>query len=137
MTHRRLWIAAAIIALVVIGSFILFVPHVREVAQAPTLDTPAQPVPPVTLKDVFKKGVHTISGAVETPNACATLVAEATSTVSASGENRIQIVLKIFPDMGVCLQLPAIKNFSTTIAAPAHTPITVMVNGAAATTTVL
>lgn len=138
MSHRRLWISAAIITAIVVSGFILFVPHAKDVAQAPTATNTAPTIPPITIKDVFKKGVHTISGAIETPNACSTVTAMASTTLDTAGITRIQLHLTITPDEDdVCLQLPAIKNFSTTITAPAGAAITATVNGTAATTTIL
>lgn len=126
--QARLWIAAAIIALLVVTGFALSVPHTRDIQEAPTASAPAS-VPLVTLRDTFKKGVHTITGSLPVPNACIAVSAEATSTAEG-----ILIDISAPSDEGVCLQLPTTVSFQTTLAAPAHLPFTVRVNGSVATT---
>ena len=61
MNHKRLWIAAAIIALVIVGGFVLSVPHTRDIGHPAAAQTAAASVPAVTLHDVYTKGVHTIT----------------------------------------------------------------------------
>ena len=129
----RLWTAAAIIAAVVIGSFILSVPRATDVARAPGLST-ATTTPAVTLRDTYRKGVHTIAGTVTAPNACGHASAESTL---ASSTNSIMVAISLAVDDGVCLQLSTPISFSTTVTAPAHLPLTATVNGAVASTTVL
>ena len=79
MKHMRLGTAAGIIALVILFGFVLSVPRAREVAEAPQIQTEAE-VPTVSLRDTFKKGVHTISGSIEAQNACMTASAQASVT---------------------------------------------------------
>jgi len=134
MSHTRLWIAATIIAFLIVVSFVFSVPHTRDVVResAPQSVTT---VPLVTLRDVFKKGLHTITGSVEAPNACSIVTAQANLQGDASSTQSIQIALSMPVDTNVCLQLPTRMNFSTTITAPAQIPITATVNGLVATTT--
>lgn len=129
ISPKRLWIAAAIIALIVIGGFVLSVPHTRDVP-APTIQTVAPSVPPVTMRDSYKKGTHTITGSLLAPDACIAASAQAVL----QGQS-ILIQISMPSDTGVCLQIPTRVNFSTTIAAPAQLPLTVTVNGSLATTT--
>jgi hypothetical protein len=136
MNHTRLWAAAVIIALIVVISFMLSVPHTRDVVGTPT-NTLAESVPSITLHDVFKKGLHTITGSLEAPNACTTVTASAVFLNNSSSTERILIKLSVPEDSGVCLQLPTQVKFSTTISAPANLPISATVNGIEATTTVL
>jgi len=137
MSHTRLWIAAAIIAFVVIIGFVLSVPHTRDVTEmSQTLLAPA--IPEVTVHDSYKKGVHTISGEVLIPNACASINAEATITTNsdASSTPKILVALTMTDDGGVCLQLPTQAPFKTTVSTTtARLPLVVTVNGAVATTT--
>ncbi|MDE2021731.1 MAG: hypothetical protein KGI71_02295 [Patescibacteria group bacterium] len=134
MNHTRLWIAAAIIAIVIVAGFVLSVPHTREVAQTPA-PQPVAAVPSVTLHDVFKKGIHTITGSLEAPDACTIVTATTSLEGDASSTQDILLAVSMPPDTGVCLQLPTRMDFSTTAAAPALTPITVTVNGVVASTT--
>lgn len=134
MSHRRLWVAAAIIALVIIVGFVLSVPHTRDVFRAPAPPV-VTTVPPVTLHDVYKKGVHTITGSLMAPNACTVVTASARLQGDASSTERIEVTLSTSNDTGVCLELPTLIRFSTTITAPAHLPLTATVNDSVASTT--
>lgn len=129
MKHSRLWIAAAIIALVVITEFVLSVPHTRDVAQTLTSNIASTSVPLVTLRDVFKKGTHTISGSLSAPNACTTV-----SVQAASSTEGILVEISMPTDVDICLQLPTLLTFQTTLAAPAELPFIVTVNGSVAST---
>lgn len=134
MSHTRLWIAAAIIASVIIVSFLLLVPHTRDIAA--TTPPPVSPTTPsVILHDAFKKGVHTITGSVEAPNACAVVTAQASLESGVARAESIRVALSLENAAGVCLQVPTRVSFSTTFAAPAHLPLTATVNGLAASTT--
>jgi len=134
MSHKRLWMSASIIAVVIIVGFVLSVPHTSEV---PRTDLPETivPVPTVTLHDSFKKSLHTITGSLMAPNACTTVTASATVIGSASSTQSILVSISMPEDTGVCLQLPTRITFSTTIVAPAQLPLTATVNGSVATTT--
>ncbi len=134
MSHTRLWIAATIIAFLIVVSFVFSVPHTRDIVREPAPPS-ATTVPLVTLRDAFKKGLHTIIGSVEAPNACTIVTAQANLQGDASSTQSIQVALSMPVDTNVCLQLPTHMNFSTTITAPAQIPITATVNGSAATTT--
>ncbi len=135
MKYSRLWPAATIIALIVIVGFVVSVPRTRDVDTA-SPSGEAVGIPTVSLRDSFKKGVHTITGSFEAPNACATVTAQAAFVPEASGEGSIVVALSVPEDSGVCLQVPTRVNFTTTVSAPARLPITATVNGAPATTTV-
>ena len=134
MSHTRLWIAATIIAFLVVVSFVFSVPHTRDVIREPAPQS-ATTVPLVTLHDGFKKGLHTITGSVEAPNACTIVTAQANLQGDASSTQSIQVALSMPIDANVCLQMPTRMDFSTTVTAPAQIPITATVNGSAATTT--
>lgn len=138
MKHMRLGIAAAIIAFIILAGFVLSVPHTRDVIQAPKKDSVmASSTPLVTLRDAFKKGLHTITGSVEAPDACATITASSTLVGDASSTESIRVDISLPVDAGICLQLPTPANFRVTIAAPEHAPLTATVNGVTASTTVL
>ncbi len=134
MSHMRLWVAGGIIACVVIVGFILLVPRARDGGQSATVAALSSSTPAVSLHDVFKKGIHTITGSVVTPNACSAVSAEAVRTGEASSST-ITVALTLTPSEGVCLQVPTTVKFSTTVTAPANLPIIASVNGAVATTT--
>lgn len=130
MHQRRLWIAAGIIALIILAGFTLYVPHTRDSGTPQTLEAAVEVVPPVTVHDSYKKGVHTITGSLEVVDACVGVTAAAITT-----DSGISLSISTDTDTGVCLQLPTRATFSTTITAPANAPITVTVNGVQATTT--
>ena len=140
MNYRRLWVAAAIIAFIIIAGFVFSVPHTRDAARVPVSES-VSVVPLVTLHDAFKKGVHTITGSLLAPNAGTTVTAraalqgDASSTESLPAQAGIRVALSMPSDAGVCLELPTRVNFSATIAAPARLPLTATVNGFAASTT--
>lgn len=134
MSHKRLLTAGAIIALVVIAGFVISVPHTRDLGIKPAAaEDPI--VPPVTLHDYYKKGVHTISGSIEVPNACTPVSVTATLSGSASSTQSILIAISSQNDSGICLQVPTRVLFKTMLTAPAALPIRATVNGAVATTT--
>ncbi len=135
MNHMRLGAAAAIIATAVLVIFVLSVPHTRDIAniQKETV----QPVTPsVSLHDSFKKGLHTITGSIEVPNACTTVAASAALLNASSSAESIQVIITMPVDTGICLQMPSSLSFRTTVAAPEHLPLTATVNGVVASTTV-
>jgi hypothetical protein len=134
MNQPRLWITASIIGVIVLIGFVLSVPHTHDVGGTPA-PTAATSVPNVTVHDVFKKNVHTITGSIQAPDACTTVTANATLNGNASSTQSILIVISMPPDAGICLNLPTAVPFSTTITAPANLPITASVNGVTASTT--
>ncbi|MFA5942136.1 MAG: hypothetical protein WC798_00470 [Candidatus Paceibacterota bacterium] len=133
MSHTRLWIAAAIIVFFLIVSFVFSVPRTGDVAQAPLSRAEVTHTPSVALRDSFKKGVHTITGSLEAPNACTSVGAEA-SLAGEGSESGILVALTLVDDGGVCLQVPTRATFSATISAPVDLPIFATVNGSIATT---
>lgn len=133
MNQRRFWIAAGILAAIIIGGFVLSVPHTTELKEAaPT--APAASIPEVPLRDAYKKGVHTITGSLTAADACAQLSAAA-SLSGASTSPSILVALSLTDQPGVCLELPTPMPFKVTLAAPANVPIAVTVNGQTASTT--
>jgi len=135
MNRMRLWISAAIIAFVILVAFALSVPHTRDLGPESASIAPAATVPTVALRDAFKNGTHTITGSVETPDACTTVSASASVSGSASNTEGILVALILESDPGVCLQVPTRADFKTTVSAPAALPITATVNGSIASTT--
>jgi len=130
----RLWASAGIIATVILIAFALSVPHTRDVA-VKLLPTVAPIVPTVTLHDAFKKGLHTILGSIKAPNACTPVSASASLVGNASSTQSILVAISMQSDSGICLQVPTLVNFKTTVSAPANLPITATVNGSLASTT--
>lgn len=137
MNHMRLWAAAAIIALIVIVGFWLSVPHTRDVHEVRDNLAVEESIPEVTLRDVYKKGVHTVTGSIMAPNACSTISSSAMLQDDASGAQNILVTVALENGVGVCLELPTRETFQVTVAAPAHLPFTATVNGVLATTTAL
>ncbi len=135
-SRMRFWIAAAIIAAIIVGGFAISVPHTQDVPHelAPAL-VPAQAAPTVTLRDSYKKGVHTITGAVTAPNPCTTLSANTALEGEASTTRRIVVAIALLSDAGICLERPTKLEYAATVEAPADLPIVVTVDGAEATTT--
>jgi hypothetical protein len=133
MMHTRLWIVSAIIAAIILILFVLSVPHTRDIPQPAPLAEATAPAPEVTLRDVFKKGTHTITGSVQAPTPCTTLSAEASLAGDASSTSAIVIAITMPKDTGICIQQIADLPFSVTVEAPEGVPVQVSVNGAAAT----
>lgn len=131
MSHSRLWVLATIIALAIILGFFVSVPHTQDVAKAPA-EIEIQTSPAVSITDSFKKGVHTITGSLIVPNACTAVTARAAQVDSASSTSDILVELSFPEDAGICLQLQTRATFSVKVDAPARLPISVTVNGVAA-----
>src|SRR3989344_1077860 len=129
MNRMRLWVSSAIIVAVILITFALSVPHTRDVKVAVNMQQETENVPSVTLRDLFKKGIHTISGSVEAPNACASVSASATLVGDVSNSQSISVAISIQFDSGVCLQVPTRTSFQTTVSAPVGLPISATVNG--------
>jgi len=137
MNHTRLWVSASIIALVVILGFALSVPHTRDVAKTAKTLSMAPTTSPVALRDVFKKGTHTITGSLMAPDACSTASSQASLQGDASSTQSILVEIFLPEISGVCLQLPTKTSFQTILTAPANLPLFVTVNGITATTSTL
>lgn len=137
MSHKRLFVVATIIACIIIASFVLSVPHTRDIPAEQSALSTVPVVPAVTLRDVYKKGVHTITGSVEAPDACTLVSAQASLIGDASSTQSILVEVSLSEDSGVCLERTTTMRFGATLAAPAGLPITATVNGAQATTTIL
>lgn len=137
MNQKRLWLAALIIAFVIIISFVLTVPHTRDLPKALEPEKAVAVVSSVTLHDVYKKRMHTITGSLVAPDACTSVTAQASMVGNASGTQSISVAITMPASTGVCLELPTKTSFSTRIAAPAGLPLSATVNGAVATATVL
>ena len=136
MIRSRFATAALILALLLAIGFVLSVPHTRDVPGQKAVGTREAAAPlQVTLRDSFKKGMHTLSGSVMAPNACSSVAAAVSLMGEASSSQAIAIALTIPEEVGVCLELPTPLAFSTTLVAPANLPITVTVNGGEASTT--
>lgn len=137
MTHTRLWIAATIIAVIILASFVLSVPHTRDVPLPQTAADAAAEAPVVTLHDAYRKGAHTLSGSIEAPNPCTSLDVTATLQGTASSSEAILVSFSMPKDTGVCVQQAVNLPFSVTISAPDDLPISATVNGVPATVKIL
>lgn len=135
MFHKRLWSAAAIIAVVVFIGFVLSVPHTKELPTEKLASDAQTNVPEITLSDSFRKGVHSFTGSVLAPDACTQVQVAASLEGDASSSQRILIALAMPEASGVCLQVPTRVPFNATLAAPQGLPISLTLNGVLATTT--
>lgn len=134
MNQKHLWIATLIITLGIGTAFLLSVPHTtRDVT--PTSETlVSTELPLVAFRDSVRQGLHTISGWYLGPTACTTVTATST-LVHDLDAGRIVVMLSAPLDTQVCLRVPTKIQFSTTLAAPAALPVSIVVNGIAASTT--
>lgn len=88
--------------------------------------------PKVTVQDVYKKGVHTLTGSLEADNACASVSSEAFHERGDERESHIRVAITLVHHEGTCLQLPTRMRFTTSLTAPAKLPIVATVNGSPA-----
>lgn len=133
MKYSRLWVLSAIVAVIILIGFVFSVPHTRDNGTL-AIESVATDIPVVTLRDSFKKGVHTITGSLQAPNACSVVAAEASLSDETSDTSGILVVLSVSEDSDICLQVPTRVSFTTAISAPARVPIVVTVDGTPATT---
>lgn len=133
MTHTRLWIVATIIAGIILAAFALSVPRAKDGSLPPKVEEVQESIPAVTVRDVLRKGVHTITGSLLAPTACTTVMAIA----SLVKEEYILVSIEMPKDSGVCLEEETTLSFSTTLATPNTLPIKTTVNGKEASTTEL
>ncbi|VAW32632.1 hypothetical protein MNBD_CPR01-290 [hydrothermal vent metagenome] len=82
----------------------------------------------VSLKDIYHRGIHTITGAVVTPTPCYTVDAE-TKMVPSTTPPVIRLDLSIPPDTGRCLQLSATTTFSVKQKAKKDARLSTYING--------
>ena len=136
MTRRtRFRAASVIIACVVLAGFLFMTPHAREVVRTEA-PKPAEPAQVVALRDAYRKGVHSISGTLDVPDACATVSASAETAGTASSTETIIVALVVPTTEGVCLQVPSLAAFAVKVSAPAGARVSsVTVNGRTASTT--
>jgi len=130
----RLWVAATIIACVVAIGFFLSAPRTSDRAENTVPSVALESIPEVAMRDVYKKGTHTITGSLLAPNVCTVASAVATLQGAATSTESILVEVSMPVDEGVCLQVPTRVVFQTTIAAPDDLPLVVTVNGSPATT---
>ncbi len=129
LTNRtHILTAAILIALAIIVGFALSVPHTRDAGRTPMPAVSTTSSTTITLHDAYKKGVHTLTGSVTAPDACAT--ASATAETAGTSSSSILLAIDMPADAGVCLELPTPISFSTTVTAPAGASVTATVNGA-------
>ncbi|HQU07837.1 MAG: hypothetical protein B7X04_01135 [Parcubacteria group bacterium 21-54-25] len=88
----------------------------------------------VSLTDTYRRGTHTISGAVTVPTPCYAPVAQ-TTLVPSTTPPEIRLDLSVPIDTGICLQLPATTTFSVAQSAARDAVIAAYVNGVFATST--
>lgn len=126
-SQTRLWAAAGIIAIVIFGGFALSVPHTRDLP-IERISTQETITPSVSIRDTYRRGVHTITGSILAPDAC-TGVSAAASLVGEEDSQEILIAVDMPASEGICLKEPTKESFSVTITAPENLPINATVNG--------
>ncbi len=129
MNYPRFYLVIGILVAVLAFVFLFSVPRTYDDVDEQIIVVSETEAPKVSLKDVFKKGAHTLTGSIEAPNACASVDAEAMYEKDVSGEERISIAITLTQHDGICLQLPTQLRFSESVSAPADLPISVTVNG--------
>ena len=88
-----------------------------------------EPAPPqVTLSSVFRRGTHSIKGAITVPTPCHNAEASvAVDTEATPDIIRIEVLAP--PDLGPCLMMPGEKTFSLSASAEESAVIEARVNG--------
>jgi hypothetical protein len=132
MTHTRLWVLATIIACIILVGFIISVPHTRDIPGEKRVEEVTSTTPSVSIRDVYRKGTHTLTGTVLAPNPCTTLTASA-AVSGATGSQSIILTISMPKDAGICIQQETSLTFSTTVAADPDLPIIATLNGVPAT----
>lgn len=132
MNHMRLLVSSAIIVVAIVIIFIISVPRTSDVEVISMVLPETETAPTVILRDSFKRGIHTISGSVEAPNACALVSASAELIGDAQNGEGILVNISMQTDSEICLQIPTRISFETTIEAPNNLPISATVNGSLA-----
>ena len=127
--HRRIGII--VFAVILIAGITFFAVRTgRE--EAPKFDTKTEtPTPVVTLKDSYKKGVHTYTGTYTVATPCHTI--SATATVAVGTPDVVTIAITAPADEGMCVQVIATKTFTVTATAGKDAKVEVQVNGVPAT----
>lgn len=126
----RSWIIAGALIIALIGAYGVYALKAGEGANAPK--PPANSAPAasvVSVKDVYSKGIHTITGVVLAPDACTSIE----TTVATSSAPSLYLVTPA--DGDICLELPTEVPFSAEIDADATTSTMVYLNEVLATTT--
>ncbi len=82
----------------------------------------------VSLKDSYRRRVHTVSGALVVPTPCYTVDAE-TKLVPSTTPQVIRLDLSVPPDTGRCLELSATTTFSVKQKAKKDAVIVTYLNG--------
>jgi hypothetical protein len=127
MMHQR-WIVSGIVIAVVIAAFLFSVPRTTEIPEdVPAVSSVA--VPSVLVEDSVRRGVHTLSGSIEAPDACSTVVAQASYEGADTENAHILLAVTLTLSEGVCLEVPTRMRFTATVTAPAGVPIEATVNG--------
>jgi hypothetical protein len=128
---NRTWIGIGGVLLVLIIVFAFFVLRTSE-GTMPAKATAPETIQIERIKDVYKKGVHTISGVALVPTACTKIDTVATTTAAG-----IVVNIASVSDTGMCLELPSEIPFSVTATAPQTATTNVYLNSKLATSTSL
>ena len=133
---RLLIIAGVLIALGVLSIFI-FTPRLPDGTHtvASVAVTPATPVITlVSLHDSYRRGKHTVTGALTVPTPCYVVTAQS-SLVPSTTPQVIRLNLSVPADTGRCLLLSATTTFSVVQKATRSAFVKAYVNGTFATST--
>lgn len=127
MSHKRLYIAAAIVAVLVLISFLISVPRAEDGAEVARTEETSTVPSEISLSSVYNKGAYTISGAVLAPDACTSATTEA--RLVGDPATGIEVAITLSESDDVCLEIPTMTRFSLSLTAPAELPIAATVNG--------
>lgn len=132
----RIALGTSVLIVITVLIFVFSIPHANtpgESGPAPLVIAPV--VPGISIRDVYKKGAHTITGSLKVPNHCTTVSVE--SVLDGEPTKGILILLTVLEDEGICLQEKVERSFTTSIVAEEKMPIRVLINGTEATVTLL
>ncbi len=126
---RLLFISIFIIVAGIIGTIFSSAKVSNDVRPVSIVATTTSPIITLKLlKDSYRRGIHTISGAVVVPNPCYVVNAR-TSLIPSTTPTVIRLDLSVPEYTGRCLELTATTTFITKQKAEKRATITTYLNG--------
>lgn len=132
---NRSWLSIAILfAIIIVGFLALYLRTTDGVAVEEAQEEPIR-IGSVTYEHSFEDGVHSFSGTASVPTRC--IAVTATTSVADGTPASIRIELSAPKAEGICLELPAEREFAVEAEAPEDASFEFYGNGEilAATTT--
>ncbi len=121
-------VVSIFICIVVITAGIFFFATYEGAQVKEKVPTQATTTPAVTLKDSFKKGIHTITGTVTVPTPCTEIDANA-AVDSAQNPPVIQVNITTTASEGICLLRAENEAFTLKVTAPESATVVTSVDG--------